>query len=538
MRPHPLLLALPLLASPLAAQSFEELLRVGDVVPGVGLVEEITYVAASDASWMASVNGAGTPWAILLDGQEYQSQGEPIGASGIAAPEFFSFSLGPAGHVILLFPFSFEPGRLFLDKQLVLATGDLSLAPELPAGTVYSKFVAAKTDGLGRLFHRTSTSAPGVFLTFVRAEPGPGGPPASEAVLLQNNDVMPGQTKGLYMIAEGPENFAVNDAGDLIFLGSLIPGGLDDEVIYFNDVLLAQKGAASPLGAPWLDLDLHPGVDLNASGDFAYRGDVDLGGGGVDLIVKNDAQLLIREGAVLADIAPHALGPLTGGPLFVTDAGRVFWYGVWGAPDAPTSGFFLDDELILEAGVDTLNGVRITALEASRLRATYAVSNGGKLVFYAELEDGTRGLFRVDLADFVPAQVAPMSDCGANPGTLVAAGGAPSPGATLTLALDGAQAAGALAFLALADDAAAGWPPCGPLVPGLGELLLDLSAPGPWVSAGGAWGGAALAVDVDFPAQEGLLGLTLFAQGLFLDAAPAAPEPLRLTGGLALTLGV
>ena len=131
-----------------------------------------------------------------------------------------------------------------------------------------------------------------------------------------------------------------------------------------------------------------------------------------------------------------------------------------------------------------------------------------------------------------------MASCAGNPGELSIGGGSAAAGGALTLAMDQAQATGAIPLLAFAPQAAPSWPACGTLLPGIGELLIDVSSPNAIVVLGGpAWSGARSAFQL--PVPYNLFGSTLFAQGLFVDLAGSAPgEPFRATDGLRLFLGL
>ena len=89
-------------------------------------------------------------------------------------------------------------------------------------------------------------------------------------------------------------------------------------------------------------------------------------------------------------------------------------------------------------------------------------------------------------------------------------------------------------------DPVAGWPPCGVPLPGAGELLLSATAPNPILVFGGGtgWSGAPLSFLFPVPVDLTLIGLSVYAQGAWIDFAGAVPaEPVRLTGGLQITIG-
>ena len=133
------------------------------------------------------------------------------------------------------------------------------------------------------------------------------------------------------------------------------------------------------------------------------------------------------------------------------------------------------------------------------------------------------------------ASVVPMSGCLPNAGTLVHAGGLPVPGQGLTFILADGQPGASVALLALATAAAPGWPACGLPLGQAGELLVDPSPGSLLPLQTTAYTGVPAVVQVPVPALSGLAGLPVYAQAAFLAAGTA--EPLRLSGGLMLTLG-
>jgi hypothetical protein len=98
-----------------------------------------------------------------------------------------------------------------------------------------------------------------------------------------------------------------------------------------------------------------------------------------------------------------------------------------------------------------------------------------------------------------------------------------------------------LAILAVSTSPIAGWPPCGLPLPGIGDVVVDLVPPNPVLlldaqvlPVNPPFGFATLPLPNDLQ----LLGVRLYAQGFFFDASPGAAEPLRLTNGLRVTIGL
>ena len=158
------------------------------------------------------------------------------------------------------------------------------------------------------------------------------------------------------------------------------------------------------------------------------------------------------------------------------------------------------------------------------------MSRGGRfLSFIAELESGSSGVFSIDLQSTAEPVVGYL---GLNQATLVAAGGGPVAGTTMTLELDKAQSLQAAGLLGLSTSPPSA--PCGVLLPGKGELLLGLPI---LVLDAGVWSGSPLSIDLAVPASLVFVGTVVHAQGAFIDPAPGAAEPVRLSDGLALRIG-
>jgi hypothetical protein len=134
--------------------------------------------------------------------------------------------------------------------------------------------------------------------------------------------------------------------------------------------------------------------------------------------------------------------------------------------------------------------------------------------------------------------------CGINPAhSLVLLQGSATLGTTLVLGVDnpaGTQTAGAHAFVGIGMQPDPSLP-CGTVLPGLGmtaaggELLIGLTPQPLAFAAGTAWAGpgAPARVALQIPANPLLVGQTVYAQGILIDATPGSP-PIGLTDGFAL----
>lgn len=178
-----------------------------------------------------------------------------------------------------------------------------------------------------------------------------------------------------------------------------------------------------------------------------------------------------------------------------------------------------------------------TSAVSSEARAIFDMtSDGEQLAFRATLADGRVVAFRVR----PNGGVEDIPGCAGN-GGLLHMPIAPKLGASFSGHMLQAPAEGVHGFLFLSTGPATVGSPCGTVVPGIGEVLIDLAPPNPLSTTAGFWpalGGQTIFLLGPVPSDPSFFGATLFAQGLWLDVTGVSPaEPIRLTNGLALSIG-
>jgi hypothetical protein len=179
-------------------------------------------------------------------------------------------------------------------------------------------------------------------------------------------------------------------------------------------------------------------------------------------------------------------------------------------------------------GVTQIDGATVTELDP--YFTGYAMSDNGRyVIFGADLSDGRSGVFRIDRW----GSAEPIASCGGNLASLTAPNGGPQLGKTFTLRYETAETPQALAFLGLSP---ATFSPCGTVLPGIGEVLIDFTQALTLLPAGTLNGGP---LDAGFaiPAEASLFGAQTFAQGLLGDLTGTASQPLFLTDALRLCIG-
>ncbi|TAJ16752.1 MAG: hypothetical protein EPO68_10545 [Planctomycetota bacterium] len=522
----------------------QALVKEGDVVAGVGAVTTINNLAINDlADWLvqADTNQAdtNTDEVMLRSGLLYLREGDPLAApAGATIGSFDAVNLSNSGHsawniFIDNTGSTSTDSAVFYDTTLQIQESTIATASGFSAGTPYIGWFEVKPNDTGSYLMVASVDDVAITSTVDRAlvlgVPSGGGPPA-EAVLWKEGDVLPGQIEFAADFGTGPHTFAINDTLQVLFFADLNGDTTKDGVLYLGTSILAQEGSASPIaGRNWLSLSSAV-VDLNDAGDTAFTGSLD-GDAATNVILIRNGQKLAQEGDTLPAIAPFKLTGFGSAPIQIDAAGNVLWFGDWDDPDTTRdTGLFLNGDLLVQEGVTTIGGVVLQTLAG--VQNAFSMSDDGRFIlFEGALTGSIDGAFLISPAGSVTA----IPGCVGNAGTLALASGTPSIGQPFTLASDVAQVSGALSFVGAAGGLIAPGP-CGVSLPGLGEVFLGLS-PAPLVVGGGPWSGAPVSFALALPSSIELVGANVYFQGLFLDLAVGAVEPVRLTNGLDMRIG-
>lgn len=536
------LLALSLLAAAPAAQSLP-LVLVGDAVPGSGTVVEVLDVAVNDAGdWMVLVRTSTGAYAALRNGAVFLSQGDALaGPAGTSVAGIVEVGLNDTGETAWVLGLNGTTAfhGVYFGTTPVALDGDPSAA--LP-GASYTRLFRTQMNDARQILASIAVDdagAPGfIDRALVVMQVDAAGALQSETLVIQEGSPIAGTSGTVVLLPELGAEFALNDAGDSIYW-ALATGGPD--AVMWNATPLAVTGGTSPVfGRTWKKLD-RSAVDAGGGGDHVFTGLLS-GDLSSDAIIAWNGIKFVQEGDTLDAIKPFALeqgGSLAtfGSPVFLTDAGQVVWYGVWNDPDGTRdSGFFRDHELFVQEGVSVAAGLRLDTFGAPGYE--FQASDDGRwLIFEGELENGQLGAFLLDL------QVTSTPYAGCTPHASTLSTSTPQLGATLALLLYDVQAPGVPGFAALATEPATGFPPCGIPLGTAGELLVDVVPPNPILVLGPApdFGvpGLPAFFSTVIPSDLSLLGLKLYAQGIFADLSGVSPgEPLRLSNGVELTFGL
>ncbi|MEM7307550.1 MAG: hypothetical protein AAF682_12810 [Planctomycetota bacterium] len=543
------LLAVLALGAPLGAQTPIPLVEEGDAVFGVGTVTSVFALAINNqGEWLVEVDtnhpSTDEDGAVLRDGVLYLREGDPLPApAGALIDNFDSVQLNESGDTCWNLGLAnttgiFDNSGLYFNTTLLAQEGTAPPIAGLSAGTTFVGFFDARTANDGSSLLIASVDDPAIASTVDRALVIVTGTDAASLTLTSiwaEGQTLPGTPGPILDFSTGPHDYAYNNSGQAMFTARMDVVSDFDRVTFIDSTEIAREGLPSPVaGRDWSDLGLAR-LDLNDAGSYVLRGSIS-GDTSTNTLISKDGAKFRQEGDTLAAIAPFQFTSFGSGPVYIDNLGRVFWYGDWDDPDTDVdTGLFVDDTLLVQEGVTTVGGKVIDTLRG--VQDGYAQSDDGRyLLFEAVLDDGTEGAYLIEIGS---GSIQPMSDCTSPAGVLAYVSGAAALGDAFSLSMTNGQAPGVFPFLGFATAAVPGWPPCGLVLPPFGELLVDVTAPNPvLVLTGGAWTGAPTVFNVAVPAQPGLLGETLYVQGMFADLAGLSGEPFRVTGGLQLDVGL
>ncbi len=392
------------------------LIRQGDAVAGIGTVTSLGDRVAVDASggWLLRVTTA-TDTAVLQDGTVAKRVGDAVNApAGATITGFASFDVSASGDVAWILDLSTSARAVYYGDTLVAQTGS---APLDSAGAwvtaTYTDFNEVFVNDSGQvLLGGTALETGGFlihneFLSLITVDGS--GAPVSEYVRYRTEWPMPDFSSGFTdSVPVRPESTALDEHGHSVFYVRENAGQRD---AILRDLTTGPGGptVCTMILATWdngpggmqFDWTALAGADLNAAHDWvAVIGAADVNWGPItDRIVVSTGGVLAQrfhEGEALAAIAPSTLVSLgVGGPVHLTDAGEVVWYGSWSDPDTTRDeGLFLDGELLVQEGVTTSGGSVIEALDP----ASFTISPEGRFIaFRGRLAGGIEGAFRIDL---------------------------------------------------------------------------------------------------------------------------------------------
>ena len=424
MNPTPLLATVLLssVASVHAGFTIDTLVIEGDSIPGVGLVTTIdNFVVNSIGEWAVEADtdaGPDVDSVLIRNGVLFLREGDGIAMpAGAMVDSFDSIPLADVAKSTTYNLFldgtdgsNDDSGVFFALTEdwagLVLVVQEGQAAPGLSQGTPFIGFFETRVNSAGEIFVMASVDDPNINSTVDRAmyilttDAEAGGIETFEVIAVEG-DILPGQTEPVADFRTNPHQMAFAENGDLLFGADLAGDTAVDDTVYLATeaglALIAQQGSLSPVdGRTWSSLS-SPEMDLNSNGQFVYSGSLDGDPATNVVIVRNDAVLAQEGDVVTTETGTWMVTGFGSGPVLIDDCGNVLHYRDWNDPDGDVdTGLFINDMLIVQEGVSTVDGVAIDTLRG--VQDGYAFSDNGQYVlFEAILVDGRDGAFLIDL---------------------------------------------------------------------------------------------------------------------------------------------
>lgn len=542
-------LALPCLAPAVAAAPqadwvLDALLLEGQSQPGLGTLVKPTGGAFNNqGDWAAHAivtpQGLTTRGVVIVNGALVVGDGDALSAppgATLSTLATSAFAFGPALD---------ERGDVYWNGQFIPAGGfpidcigrndGVLLAPfesELnPGGPVWIDFFALQVRGEGELLVGGRISDPLVPFPFrtvlAKVQVDASGQVQGSTVLAEVDESDPAWPGAIAQFSPWNTGFAQGADDAFAWTGSLEVDGVALEAVGRDGALLAIEGAPAGALGEWLGFD-PAGAALGPFGTPAWRGTVLSNGPSQQVLFAvfiAGASAWVTGEALPADPNRAFIAPLVA-PLKFANDGRLALLFEWEQPGVGTGeSLYLGDEAVIEVGDMSVEGHVIDQLFEG-YRAMDARDDGAAFLVDARTNLGVNGLFRARRAGDVQV----LSGCTTPNAELRATAGGPQLGEALALEVKSDAFATAAVFLGVGAPGVGPQAVCGPIFPGVGELLLD-----PLQFSLQPLGTAALPADVEVnvPFVPELVGQSTALQALLIDGLGQA----QLTQGLSVTLG-
>lgn len=522
------------------------LLLEGDVVSGVGAVTRIDNLAINDqGDWQveADTNNSDTDsdTVLIRNGvlvlQEGQALSQPLGA---LLDSLDSIELNDAGdtsfnHFLDGTSGNDDDSGIYFGDNLLIQEGDPLSLPEFSPGTNWIGFFETKLNDSNQVVVIGSIDDPNISSSvdrvIARLTIAPDGTLAGTSVVVAEGDLLPGATEAVADVETNPHSFALADDGLLMWVADLTGDTASDQAICVEDQILYREGDASPIpGRPWESFGLTK-IDRHEIGGLVFTATVQGDNASDSVIIFNDT-VFRQEGQPVPGMPGSTFTSFGSGPVYVGAQGKVLWFGAWSDGTTSGEGLFFGDELVVETGVTQIDGQ--TVVDLSGIQDGYRLSDAGtRILFEAELADGRQGAF---LAELDPA-VEVLSTCTANLGSMTTTNGGARLGQGLDLEFNTSASPNVWTSVYFSPGLAPLGGPCGLLLDGIGEVAIDFTNYQillPSVIVVQFIGDLTLQV----PTDPSLLGKDAYLQASMVDLSGIGVQPVYLTNGLRLCIGV
>ncbi len=395
------------------------LVRVGDILPGIGAVTLIESVSVNDnGDWSVEVDtdqaNTLTDAVVIVNGavafREGQALLTPPGTTMGAFDSVFlsptgliGWDLGIGGGV----PANLNSG-LFVGASVVIRESDLCTAAGLTPNSPYMSFAESRLDGSDRLFFVGAVDDPAIPSTsdrvIVRVDGASNGASHTETLIAKEGDVLPGQSEAVVDFGNGPENVAINGVGDVVYSASLTGSTTSNGALYRNGTLIAQKGGPSSIaGRNYANIGTATRVDVNDAGHVLFA--VTLSGDPAsDLALVKDGLVYVREGDTPGKLPGVTITGFGTAPVRLDNSDRAIWYASLSGATATNAALFRDQEVVAQKGVTTIEGQTLTSLASTTStggisRGFWASPNGTHVIFRGVLNGTTAGAFLATFDD-------------------------------------------------------------------------------------------------------------------------------------------
>jgi hypothetical protein len=380
------------------AQSTFVALKNGDVIPGYGTVNSISFSdlpveIADDGTWCyaGSVANAGGNQSVLIRGGvvNLAQGGATPGVTASVINGIGFSSIDSRGEIATDMAFS-KPGNngegIFRGNNVVVQRGQNSLAVGWPANTVFADVNGVQLSKSNQILLAGECSINGNpavngFLSVLSLDAQ--NQLLGESLVARTGAQLAGQPGVVSGLASWPNNQSINTAGSVIYSANLVPvgPGSDGAVMLWNNgtsSVLAREAQPSILaGTNWLGAYQAPcaigdnhWAFLSSVSDFRSVIDRD----GVAFAVKGQPFTLSGQ-------PNEAIAILSMGNRCMTANGSLAWYCGTVPFNVPgDEGIFVDNQLVFQKNVTQVGGT--TANQLMQAAGALAISPNGRFVIF------------------------------------------------------------------------------------------------------------------------------------------------------------
>ena len=539
----PLLGALVAALTPLglAAQSAKIGYKIGDSIPGVGMVEFVfSNMAATDSGQWLSEADLDLPGDVdhvifrngIITLQEGAFLLDPPGATLSGFDQIIANTKGDLAMAVSLndTPNGAKDDRaLFWNTVRVAGEGasgvpSVGVPASMDPATFYKKFEEVRMNDRNQILCKLvvdtpdvgGTSDDGLFLF----EVDDFGQLVDAQVLALEGDIAVEGTDPIKKISTSGHSIALSNNGDYAFQIQ-DDGDKDfDEMIILNDTIIAREGFESPVEGRTYRTVITPELDINDFGEYVFNAALDSDFQPQDctdcaLIVKNGEKFV--QGDDFIESLNAQVAQFGSAPVYISNGGDIYWATTTRGPASQNAAYMRNMDVIIQTGVTEVEGNLVTGVRTAP--NAFHVSPSGRF-WVGEIDLQNAGEAFV-VADFGAATKIP--GCLGNQGVLAVTDGVPVGGSILELSLDNAQDVGVTPYLWVSTAPAIEGSECGTNI-GVGELLVKLGPSKIFLQQNPPYSGVPSKMTFVMNPDPILINQGLLPAGRLRGRLPAVPE--------------